>query len=79
MISFVPDDCLAEGEFPGGENVSSIDNSQEKGEEETEVEQCDVKGVEWTHPANSESSKKYKNTAKMPIFIVQKLHRDYLT
>ena len=57
MICFVPDDSLVEGEFPGGENIRAIDHSEEEGQEEAEVEQCDVKGVERTHVANSESMK----------------------
>ena len=75
MISFVPDDCLAEGEFPGGENISSVHHSQEEGQEEAEVEQSDVKGVERTHDADSEMLKRYKNTAKCPVLSLYKNYR----
>ena len=75
MISFVPDDSLAEGEFPGGENISSVHHSQEKGQEEAEVEQSDVKGVERTHDADSEIMERYKNTAKCPVLSLYKNYR----
>ena len=53
----VADGVPGEGELPGGEAVGPVHHGQQEGEQEAEVEEDHVQGVQWTHHRYSENTR----------------------